>query len=82
MEWISVKERLPDKNGEYLCCVRSSYYCCRSICSFALNLEQIDEYDFYGKKYCGWYDYNSEYGYFEMDGITHWMPLPEIPSNE
>lgn len=79
-EWISVKDRLPDKNGRYLCCKESvcggEYI---DICSFAKNLYKVDKYDFKGMKRMGWYTYDSEWGYGEMCGVTHWMPLPDLP---
>ena len=81
MEWISVKEKLPDKNGNYLCYIKSFYGNIMSIYSFALNLKKVDEYDFYGKKRCGWYNYDSEYGYYEVGDVAYWMPLPEAPSD-
>lgn len=79
-EWISVKDRLPNKNGKYLCCKDSFWggeYI--AIYSFATNLYKVDKYDFKGMKRAGWYDYDSEWGYGEMHGVTHWMPLPQLP---
>ncbi len=50
----------------------------QSVSRFATNLESVDEYDFKGVKRAGWYDfYDGEF--YEVDDITHWMPLPEIP---
>ena len=80
-EWISVKDRLPDENGKYLCYHRHNCYGYMDVCSFATNLKRVDAYDFYGKNRCGWYAYDSEYGYYECSYITHWMPLPEEPEN-
>ena len=76
-KWISVKDKLPSKNGKYLCCWGEGKYI--SIYSFAKNLSKVDECDFHGKRKSGWYDYDSEWGYGEMCGVTHWMPLPELP---
>lgn len=81
-KWISVKDKLPKTNGAYLCvcdCFVGSYI---SVVKFAANLEKIDEYDFDGKRRSGWYGYDGEWGYFEKDNITHWMPLPELPKGE
>ena len=80
-EWISVKDKLPNKNGKYLCCWSGCINDkpCISIYSFATNLSRINKYDFQGKNRKGWYDYDSEWGYGEMCGVTHWMPLPKLP---
>ena len=79
--WISVKDRLPDKNGNYL--VVSDSPICRRIliASFAKNLEKIgmNTSPFRGKKRPGWYDYDCDWGFFEYDNVTHWLPLPEMP---
>lgn len=79
--WISVNDRLPNKNGKYLCCwkgcIGDILYI--SIYSFAKNLSKVDRYVFQGKRKSGWYDYDSEWGYGEISNVTHWMPLPELP---
>lgn len=67
---------MPEKEGdcEYLVTSRSGL----SILSFAKDLYRVDEYDFWDKKgVSGWFDYDSEYGYIEADGVIAWMPLPE-----
>ena len=80
-EWIPVSERLPDKIGEYLVTQKTSFsdYVYRSVAGYALNLHDVDEYDFAGegKKRAGWYEYDSEWGYYEIDGVIAWMPVPE-----
>ena len=78
-EWISVKDRLPDKGGKYLCVCRSSWGPYMDILEFSPKLSKLDKYDFSGKNYPGWADYDGEYGWYEMDDVTHWMPLPELP---
>ena len=78
-EWIPVTERLPEKDGSYLC---FSQYCGSGWCavrSFAKDGRKKDEYDFQRRWKNVWYDYDSEYGYCVIDSITHWMPLPEPP---
>ena len=79
-EWISVKDRLPKKNGKYLCytpCLISGI----GIFSFAKNLKKVGINDFMFRK-SGWYAYDSEQGYYEIFNITHWMPLPEPPKED
>lgn len=81
LEWISVKDKLPNKNGKYLCCYRLYAFGSKSIgiYSFAKNLRKVDKYDFKSENRAGWYDYDSEWGYYERNNVTHWMPLPELP---
>lgn len=79
MKWISTKDRLPDKNGQYICYIEGPYLRHIKMCDFALNLEEIDDYDFAGKKHSGWYNYDGEYGYYEIDDVVYWMSCPEIP---
>lgn len=76
--WIPVSERLPEKNGKYLVTVSS--FCGLpqhiEVLSFAMDLHRIDKYDFPEHK-CGFYEYDSEWGYLEVDDVLAWMPLPE-----
>ena len=81
-EWISVKERLPDKDGKYLCYCDYGYSASMDVYSFAKNLYEVDDCDFWGEKRAGWYYYDSEYGYCETSSVTHWMPLPDAPQKE
>lgn len=80
-KWISVKDRLPKKNGEYLC------YSSDSKTMLTLRFARclhccVDKFDFADKHRSGFYEYDGEWGYFEYSGITHWMPLPEPPKGE
>ena len=83
MEWISVKDRLPEKNGNYLV-VEKMFNTGETIRirRFAQSLEDIDDYDFNGEHRPGWYDYDSECGFFEIVQVTHWMKLPKSPEEE
>lgn len=82
-KWKSVREHTPEP-GRYLTCRKSmtfppSYYC--SILSYTDNLESIDEYDFEGERIPGWFEYDSEYGYYSCDNVEWFMPLPPMPPN-
>ena len=78
-DWIPVSERLPEKRGSYLVTQKAIFpgHILRRIVGYALNLHDVDEYDFKGKKRPGWYEYDIEWGYRELEDITAWMPLPE-----
>ena len=82
-EWISVKDRLPKKDGEYLCITGAKHY---RLLYFAGNLYEVDKYEFYDKRKAknksGFYYLDNEWGYVEWDDITHWMPLPKLPKGE
>lgn len=78
--WIPVTERLPDKGGDYL--VSKTFHYGKltqrfiMVAVYALNLREVDRYTFREDR-PGWYDIDSEYGAYEVDNITAWMPLPE-----
>ena len=64
MEWIGVKERLPEVNGNYLCAMRD-------------NIVEpfVAIHQFYNGKFImqEWFVENVG------RAVTHWMPLPEPP---
>ena len=80
VKWITCTERLPDKDDDYLV-VKSIFGVCNiiGICGFTLNLHDLDEFDFPDENRPGWYEHDSETGYFERDCITYWAELPEMP---
>lgn len=80
--WISVKERLPETEGDYLVCSEFADIRSLKIMTFALNLESVDEYCFAGEKRPGWWDFDGETGNYEWSHVTHWMPMPEPPKEE
>ena len=63
-EWISVEERLPEENGEYLVYTKYGWF----------DVERFKLWD----------DDDTDGGYWwEYEGIvTHWMPLPEPPTEK
>jgi len=72
MDWISVKDKLPDKRGWYLVVVRDLI-----VCYITMGLFH---------KYYG-IDSMTKGGTWHADGnttgdVTHWMPLPELPKEE
>ena len=76
--WISVKDRLPEKDGDYLARLRHGGM---KVMGFTHDLRKVDDYQFKRKK-PGWYEYDSEWGFCERNDITHYMPLPEPPKEE
>lgn len=74
--WIPVSERLPE-DGTYLVTVERVAGEPRiETKSFAKDLHRVDGFDF-PKHKCGWYDYDSEYGYWEDTDVIAWKPLPQ-----
>ncbi len=75
MDWIDYEDRMPDRDGEYLTVCRGRI----RILNFARDLRAVDKYDFADKDYPGWYAYDDEYGNYEVVGVSHWAPQPEVP---
>lgn len=77
MEWISVKDRMPADCKPVLMCVsREAREKDRSCGIFVGNFHDIGSKFFaveciYGD---GWIP-------FDVEDITHWMPLPEMPND-
>ena len=81
-EWISVNDRLPEKDGAYL--VTTNSFGDRQSVKlrwFAKDGENVDAYDLAGQKDV-WYLYDIECGYVSIKTVTHWMPLPLPPKGE
>ncbi len=64
MEWISVKDRLPEEDSKIL--VFEGY-------GIFLASYEFNEY----QKKMFFYEYST--GKMFWDHVTHWMPLPELP---
>jgi hypothetical protein len=75
MEWISVKESLPDKYERVL--VTDGKYTCMHYKQSACNYEGSEGDDLYGNWCYQWRD-----GCYLADGnVTHWIPLPQPPKD-
>ena len=81
-KWIPVSERLPDKDGKYLTYYHNHFGDITRVLDFAKDARKVNKYDFHQSWKKVWYEYDSEYGYFTIDDVTHWMPLPEPPKGE
>jgi len=65
MEWISVKERLPEREIDVLFVTKDKKMYVGGLCSW---------------KNCNSFHYNSTgFEPTEIDDATHWQPLPESP---
>ena len=74
-QWISVKDRLPEKDGNYLC-----YLECGAVCEATFDSTIASEGEEF--PFGEWVAvYNSDTLGFTYDAITHWMPLPEPPQD-
>lgn len=65
--WISVKDRLPDKNGQYLC-----WFGKNTIAKGAAIATYLEM----------WQAFGSLESLETYPNVTHWMPLPEPPKEE
>ena len=81
-EWISVKDRLPEEDGKYLVFEQSSGRTNTSILWFAKDARKVDRYDFKGRWKNAWYEYDSEWGHYTVNSVTHWQYLPQPPKGE
>ena len=81
--WVLVNERQPEKEGAYLIVIMSfggaTYI---SIANYSLNLHKTDEFDFRNDKGAGWYKYDGEFGYYKIDDVIAWQPLPKYRQEE
>lgn len=79
VQWINVKDKLPEKDGQYLVVYTFFDYRGMGIVGFSHNLHEIDEYIFNTESRPGWYQSDNEVGYYEKTTVTHWAKLPEFP---
>ena len=69
--------KLPKKDGEYLCC-EVPYYLYR-VLEFATDLSKVDD-EFAGIRRPGFYDVDSEWGYVAVDDVAWWAEItPDCP---
>jgi hypothetical protein len=75
-KWIPVNQP-PKASGRYIVSMRHVTYDVVETASYSTDLHEVDEYDF-PKHEAGWYNYDSEYGYYKIENvIVAYMPLPE-----
>lgn len=71
--WISVKDRLPDRGGDYLVYFIPDIFWERPHPSLNGYVD-IKQFDILRKEF-----YDSQCWDYLGESITHWMPLPEPP---
>ena len=71
-KWIPVTERLPEKNGEYLC---------RYVFDDVFDMPFYQALYYYAVEKRPHFQHELEGGSPKMK-VTHWMPLPEPPKEE
>lgn len=76
--WFNCNEMLPEKDGKYLCQISDGRHDYIELLSFTKNLYKISKYDFYDKKCAGFYEYDSEWGYYDIDNVIVWCKLPKL----
>ena len=77
-DWIPCNERQPEEDGEYLVTLHwGNYPNGVDTLLFTNDLSSVDEVGYAGEKRPGWYEYDSDYGCYEIDNVIAWMPRPE-----
>lgn len=71
MEWVSVKDRLPEAKGHYLAIGKLNYA--------HGGTNESNDGDARRNMVIAYFDST---GLFNHPDITHWMPLPEPPKEE
>lgn len=66
MEWIKISDQLPPENQAVLVTDGEDMYI------YTLKYNCCDA------QYC--FDYDQHYTNEEFDTLTHWMPLPQLPT--
>lgn len=77
-DWIPCNERQPEEDGKYLVTIewRDNHFIVETL-YFVNDLSSVDEVGYAGEKRPGWYEYDSDYGCYEIDNVIAWMPRPE-----
>lgn len=75
-KWIPCSEGLPTEDGEYLCQTKTTFGTHMIVYKFAKNLYKVNRYDFNKRDGAGFYSSDAEWGYYKVNDVVAWMPLP------
>ena len=74
--WISVKDKLPKTDGNYLVWYEGVVWDGFKILEFR---HKFEDWRTWKNVFVG---YSDEWGYAVEDGVTHWQKLPDPPKEE
>ncbi len=73
--WIKLDDDIPKDREKVLARTEDRLI---YLLNYSTDLYKVDEYDFCNEKSkSGFYDYDSEFGYYTMSGIVEFMHIPE-----
>ena len=75
-EWISVKDRLPDKDGCYIVTACDEWCSCGEGIWYDTVVIEAEHY----KGEWSWNENGTEYDITDL--VTHWQPMPQPPKGE
>lgn len=78
VRWIPIEEGLPEEAGSYLVVTNFYYGPSVSIVGFSTNRHGICDFDLKDLG-AGFYGYDTDYGYYPVDDVLYWMPIPRLP---
>ena len=85
--WINVKDKLPEKDGKYLCYIPVRHngkivHKILNIYHFLNKAEEDPDLRRTGHKGPVWAFYDTEWGACTAPHVTHWTELPEAPEED
>ena len=76
MDWIPTRDKMPTARKYYLLTVKNENFSIVVIGMFVNDMHNFDSIDLKGKHRCGFINYDAEWGYYEIENVIAWMPLP------